>query len=220
MLPFPQDNNKRKFSCFVCAVQFNTYNEMKKHVVDVHEEGREYLVCPVKYCGAPVRDLRAHFKTRHPACKCPEDRQLRAIIMYDIRTPSKRKKIPNFENGFHVSTKDGKSKRYRSGYEREVYECLDKLGDVIRWEVEPFSVDYYLKGRKKKYFPDLLVEYNDGAIEIWEIKPATQKPLEQNQAKWTSCRHHCQLRGWSFQVVTEDDIMNLKKKSGYKGKEK
>jgi rubredoxin len=209
---FP-DNKERKYQCFVCGVVFNNYNEMKDHVIEVHEEGREYLVCPVKFCGAPVRDLRFHFRNKHPACKCPEDRQLRATIMYDIKGPNKRKKLPNFENGFHVSTKTGKKMHFRSGYERDVYECLDKLGDVLRYEVEPFSVPYFYKGKKKQYFPDLLVEFSSGAIEIWEIKPSNQTVLEQNKAKWEAAKYYCKLRGWVFEPITEQRISQLKKLS-------
>jgi len=38
-----------------------------------------------------------------------------------------------------------------------------------------------------------------------------------NQAKWASAKHYCLMRGWTFQVICEDDIANLKKKAGYTG---
>lgn len=213
MIEFP-NNNQRKFQCFICGIVYKTYDEMRKHVFEAHEEGREYLVCPVKYCGAPVRDLRQHFRSRHPACKCPENGQIRATVMYDVSTPNKRKKLPNFKEGFIVSDKNhGKKMHYRSGYEKEVYECLEKLQDVTKYDVEPFSVTYYFKGKKKQYFPDLLVEFNDGNVEIWEIKPSNQTVLEQNQAKWNAAKHYCQLRGWHFDVYTETRIEQLKKRS-------
>jgi len=213
---FPQDNNQRKFCCFVCAEIFNTYPEMRDHIIEGHEEGREYLVCPLKHCGCPVRDLRLHFRTKHPSVKCPQNGQLRATVMYDTKNPNKKRKLPNFKEGYIISEKNnGKQLHYRSGYELEVYESLEKIGDVLRYEVEPFSVEYFFRAKKKQYFPDLLVEYSDGAIEIWEIKPANQCKLMQNQSKWNAAKHHCQLRGWSFQVISEDDIMNLKKKAGY-----
>ena len=213
MLPFIANNNKRKFSCFVCGIIFDSPNEFKNHIISTHEEGRVYLICPNKSCGWPCRDLRFQFRNTHPSCKCPEDRQLRATVMYDLKTPGKKKKIPNFQNGFHISAKTGKKMHFRSGYEREVYECLDKLGEVLRYEVEPFSIPYFFKGKKKNYYPDLLVEFSSGAIEIWEIKPSNQTALEQNKAKWDAAKYYCQLRGWSFEPITEQRIGQLKKLS-------
>lgn len=213
-LPFAPNNNKRKYQCFVCGVVFETYDEMKKHVFEEHEEGREYLVCPVKHCGCPVRDMRFHFRTRHPSLKMPKTGQLRATVMYDVRTPNKRKKLPTFKEGFLISEKNnGKQMHYRSGYEKDVYEALERIGDILKYDVEPFAIDYFFRGKKKQYFPDLIVEYGDGTVEVWEVKPSNQTVLAQNKAKWEAAKHYCAIRGWGFDVITEQRIQQLKKQA-------
>lgn len=208
---FP-DNKKRVWQCFVCGECQDNALAFKSHVIETHEEGREYLMCPVPLCGWPCRDLRAHFRKSHPSYKCPKDRQLRATIMYDVRSPSKRKRLPNFQSGFYVSAKNqGKQMHYRSSWEKQVYECLEQMGDVLRWAVEPFSIPYYYRGKQKQYYPDILVEFADGSKEIWEVKPANQFQLAQNKAKWAAAKHYCQLRGWNFEPITEQRIQQIKK---------
>ncbi len=92
-----------------------------------------------------------------------------------------------------------------------VYESLERLGDVLKYTVEPFGIEYYFRRKKKQYFPDLLVEFADGAVELWEIKPQKQTNIAQNKPKWESAKHHCLLRGWKFEVITEQRIEQLKK---------
>jgi hypothetical protein len=218
-MKFP-DGNKRLYQCFVCGEVFKSYPEMSNHVIENHEEGREYIICPVKHCANPVRDMRFHFKTKHPALKCPQNCQLRAIVMYDIQG-SKRKKLPNFKEGFIISEKNnGKKMHYRSGWEEAVYNCLEKLGDVLSYEVEPFPIPYYHRGKSHRYFPDLRVHYANGAVEVWEIKPRVQKVLPQNSAKFKAATHFCQTRGWTFEIITENEIASLKKKAGYEEKKR
>ena len=55
---------KRKWQCFVCGKQYKNFETYKEHIIDKHEEGREFIICPT--CGAPVRDIRAHFRAKHP----------------------------------------------------------------------------------------------------------------------------------------------------------
>lgn len=205
---FP-DNNKRQYCCFVCAKLFKEHKEFQEHVIKEHEEGREYLVCPVPYCKCVVRDLRLHYKNKHKCYPLPTC-QLRATVFYDNKTPGKRKKVPNFKEGFHESKKCGKKMHYRSNYELEVYQCLEQMGNVLKYDVEPFSIPYCFRGKNKRYFPDLIVEFCDGTACVWEIKPKNQKGMEQNQAKWAAAKYFCELRGWNFEVLTEEDINRLK----------
>lgn len=210
MLPFP-DNNQKLFCCFVCARIFKQYKEMQDHIIESHEQGREYLICPVKHCGAAVRDLRFHFRNKHKSCKCPENIQLRATVLYDIKIPGKRRKLPNFKEGYIISAKNnGKKMHYRSSWEEQVYESLEKMGDVIAYDVEPFSIPYYFKGKRHRYFPDLKVTYTNGIVEIWEIKPQTQITNERNQAKFKSAEYFCHQRGWKLEIITEQRIQKLK----------
>ncbi len=214
-LPFG-NSGKRKFQCFVCGLQFPTYDDFKEHVLEDHEEGREYLTCPK--CQSPVRDLRTHFKVKHPKFSVPKDRQLRATVWYDFssRRGQKKTKKPSFKEGYLVSTKNnGDVMHYRSGYELEVYECLEQLNEVCGYEVEPkdCQVPWYDTDKHKwrKYWPDIRVTFIDGSKELWEVKPANQTDQKVNREKWDACNEMCLRKGYTFKVKTEKGIQELRR---------
>jgi hypothetical protein len=211
-LPFPKENDKPKYQCFVCGVMFEEFDKFKNHIIEEHEEGRDYVKCPLERCGAPVRDVRLHFKVKHPHEQMPKKGQMKAMIWRDFSLKGKgRTKKPKFRQGWYESTKMKKRFYYRSGYEEQVFECLDMHKEVMAFEVEPFQIPYIFKGENHEYVPDILVTFFDGHREIWEIKPKTQTALEQNQAKWTAAAEACKIRGWRFVVQTEIGIRKLKK---------
>lgn len=211
-LPF-DDKPSRKFQCFVCAVQFTDFNEFVDHIKETHEEGREYVLCPLARCGCPVRDVRSHMRAKHQNEKIPQIGQMKAIIWKDISPTGKVKnKRPKFKEGYYESTKMGKTFKYRSGWESVVYECLDSWHQVIAYEAEPFKIPYIHEGKCHEYIPDIFVAFLDGTKAIWEIKPAAQTSLEKNQDKWFSAKRACEARGWDFAVITEQEIEKLKKK--------
>lgn len=212
-LPFDDPNKgKRQYQCFVCGIKFVKFEEFKSHILSSHDEGREFLVCPLPHCGAPVRDMKMHFKAKHSHSPLPK-MQMRAIIWKDINARGKVKtRKPKFREGWYESTKMQKRLHYRSGYEASVYECLDLLPEVVAFGEEPFKIPYIFKGEEHTYTPDLMVNFSDGRKEIWEIKPANQTSLSQNQAKWSAAQTMCKSRGWEFMVVTEQGIAKLKKK--------
>lgn len=216
-LPFPKNDNTRSYQCFVCGKSYKDFEEYKKHIIETHEEGREFVICPLARCGAPVRDLRMHFKAKHPTeTNIPKTGQMKAVIWKD-QSPKKgqdgklKQRKPKFREGYLVSTKNGgKEMHYRSGYECDVYECLEALPEVLSYDVEPFKVQYSFEGESHEYNPDLCVLFVDGHTEVWEIKPANQTHLPRNNAKWTACQQYCQQRGYTFMVLTEVGIGKLK----------
>ena len=198
----------RKYQCYVCGMLFEKAEEFKNHIIEKHEEGREYLVC--KHCGWTCRDLRAHYRTAHPKTKLPTG-QHRVTVMYDVSSAKKRRKIPNFQSGTYFSVKNNKELSYRSAWELEVYKCLESANHVLSYHVEPFAIPYTFKGKKHHYYPDILVKFLDGNTQLWEIKPSNQTLLEKNQAKWNSAKAYCMNRGWGFEVITETVISRMKK---------
>jgi hypothetical protein len=209
-LPFSSDDKKRKYTCFCCGVEFkfNEYSAYKEHIIDEHEEGREWIKCPIERCSAPVRDVRSHFKVCHPHEPIPANMQMKVMVWKDFGT-KKRKKL-KFEEGYLISTKNhGMPMHYRSSYERKIYECLEKLPRVVSYRVEPFYVPYFYGTKHRKYYPDIKVDFVDGAVEIWEVKPSKQTSSKQNRAKWEACVEYCNPRGWKFVVKTEKGIAQL-----------
>jgi hypothetical protein len=203
---------ERKYQCFCCGVMFDDHLLFKSHILDEHEEGRDYVICPLKRCGFPVRSLPLHYKIAHPTEDIRKVKgPLKAIIWKDFSAKGKgRTKKPSFRSGTYTSTKTGKDYHYRSGWEQKVYELLDQDSEVLGYEAEPFQIDYIYKGMVHKYSPDLFVAFVDGHKEVWEIKPERQTLLEQNQSKWYSAKEACKVRGWGWQVITEQGIEKLK----------
>jgi hypothetical protein len=211
-----QNDKTRQWQCFVCGQAYTTFESFKDHIIQNHEEGREFVVCPLARCGAPVRDLRAHFKAKHPTEKQPKAAQMRAIIWKDQSAKKDGKDLkvrkPRFRDGYLTSEKNGgKEMHYRSAFECEVYECLEAWDMVRAYDVEPFKVPYFFDGGTHEYNPDLSIQFTDGTIEVWEIKPAKQTALPRNDAKWNACNAYCKTRGWEFKVITEVGVGKLKK---------
>lgn len=207
------NSNQRKYVCFCCGVAFEDFVDYKNHIIENHEEGREYIVCPVPHCKAPVRDLRAHFTVIHKHLPIPKTGMLKAIVWKDFSPKNKKKtRKPKFREGYYQSSKMNKPIHYRSGYECTIYECLDADVDVTAYEAEPFEIPYIHKGKAHRYKPDIIVKFLDGHTEVWEVKPSSQTTLEKNQDKWYSASEACKTRGWEFKVITELGIDKLKMK--------
>jgi hypothetical protein len=207
------DKNARKFQCFVCGVNHDDIQKMKDHVIETHEEGREYILCPE--CKFPVRCLKTHFKVKHPARTMPKGVQTRVSIWRDFSSNGKKKKTTkkvSFRTGSFTSRKSGCDIPYRSGMECEFYELLESDHDVSAFFAEPFRVPYYYQNSWHDYIPDIRVNFVDGTTEIWEIKPANQTAYEQNRAKWGAMNDHALNHGWQFSVQTEVGLGKLKAK--------
>jgi len=211
-LPFNNNNNSRKYQCFCCGMEFEEYYEFKEHLLEEHEEGREYIVCPLEHCQAPVRDMKMHFKAKHPSFDFKKYKgQNRAIIWHDFKGKKKKTRKPKFKQGTYTSTKTGKAIKYRSGLEEKVYKILDQHDNVLSFYAEPFKVPYLHQGHAHDYIPDLFITFMDGHKELWEVKPSSQTTLEVNKNKWEAAKEACKVRGWKFEVYTEKRIEQLGK---------
>ena len=206
---------KRRWQCFVCGQNYDDYVTYKRHILESHEEGREFLKCPA--CEAPVRDMKSHYKSKHPSRMMPKGIQTRVAVWKDFkRTKKGEKKVttrkPTFHRGEFDSKKNGQLISYRSGLERDFYDLLEEDKDVTRFYGELYKVPYFWKGKWHDYIPDIRVDYVDGSTEIWEIKPANQTDYEQNRAKWAAADQWATNHGWGFVVHTEVGLGKLKTK--------
>jgi len=199
-----------KHTCFCCGVQFSDYEEFKSHILDSHEEGRDFVRCPLDHCGAPVRDAKLHMKVKHPRYDMRNFKgQVKALVWQDFSAKGKKTRKPRFKQGKYESTKTGRVLGYRSGLEERVYKILDQHEEVVSFYSEPFNINYIHKGQAHKYIPDLFVTFMDGHKEIWEVKPSNQTDLEVNKNKWRAAEDACKVRGWKFEVFTEQRIDRL-----------
>ena len=125
---------------------------------------------------------------------------------------------------------------YRSSWERRFMTFCDENDSVVEWASEEVVVPYVspVDGRRHRYFVDFWVRMRkpDGSIEecLIEVKPKRQTvrpdtPLTKkvskskiyeirnwmvNSAKWAAAKDYCEDRGWSFRLLTEEDIFGAK----------
>lgn len=119
---------------------------------------------------------------------------------------------------------------YRSSWEKQFMEYLDKSPKVIAWASEEIKIPYMspVDKRLHRYYPDFYVETknNKGEIEktLIEIKPLKQtappkKPklitesyIKQfstwkiNEAKWKAAEFFCKDRKWKWKILTEKEL--------------
>jgi hypothetical protein len=113
-LPFDNNTDKKtkEHQCFVCGVLFSDLKSYFSHIEDTHEEGRDYIKCPLNYCKACVRDIRLHFQRFHKSQPIPKKGQLKAMIWKDFSPKGKKKtRKPNFKDGWHESLKMNKDRK-------------------------------------------------------------------------------------------------------------
>jgi hypothetical protein len=127
---------------------------------------------------------------------------------------------------------------YRSLWERKFMVFCDTNESILSWGSEEVVVPYVSPkdNRVHRYFVDFIVEMvkTDGTKEISliEIKPKKQclEPKKKsrvtgryisevmtygvNQAKWKAASDFAENRGWTFRVMTEDDLFKKGKKNG------
>lgn len=123
------------------------------------------------------------------------------------------------------------SPRYRSGWELTFMMFCDNHDSVIYWASEALSIPYKnpFTGKATNYVPDFFVMYEDKfgrkKAEIVEIKPKKQSLIESrvasakdratvalNHAKWAAAMAYCKQQGYTFRVITEDDLFYKSKK--------
>ena len=114
---------------------------------------------------------------------------------------------------------------YRSSWEKRVMLWLDKHSQVISWSSEEIVVPYKspADGRFHRYFVDFYAQIRDrnGKLNSYllEIKPKKQSLIESrtasardravvalNHAKWQAANAYCKQQGYTFRVITEDDL--------------
>lgn len=120
----------------------------------------------------------------------------------------------------------GKHKpKYRSGWELTFMTFCDSNKNVLYWASEAIKVPYRnpITGKIANYIPDFFVvyqnKYGQQIAEVVEIKPKKQSLIESkvastkdravvavNHAKWQSAMAYCKAQGYTFRVITEDDL--------------
>ncbi|GMX66746.1 hypothetical protein Elgi_60180 [Paenibacillus elgii] len=94
---------------------------------------------------------------------------------------------------------------------------------------QPKCIRYFYKGKVRKYYPDFKLITKNKQIFLVEVKPKSKIHKEENQVKFQVGREYCVQMGWTYIVVTEDEIrpgyfqrnlMNLRRYATYSYDEK
>jgi len=203
-------NTGRNYCCFICEQSYDQLDVFRSHIVTEHKEGDDYVICPS--CGIPTRDLIAHYRSKHIGEVIPPGTQTRALIIRDVKKKVKKigKKVTKFKQGNFYSEKNHCNIFFRSGLELKFIKHLEKNPKVRKYKAESLQIEYSFNGGTHNYIPDILVEYTDGKIELWEIKPKSQTKWDKNIAKWKAANVYCKKRNWEFIVMTENALKTLK----------
>ena len=121
---------------------------------------------------------------------------------------------------------------YRSLMERRFMEWCDSNDKCHKWSSEEVVIPYIspIDNKQHRYFPDFLIQTPKGWFLI-EVKPLTQsRPPKKlvvenlelkkkrryiksvqtwlvNEAKWKAATKVCEKKGWSFQILTEKQLV-------------
>lgn len=120
----------------------------------------------------------------------------------------------------------GKHKpKYRSGWELTFMNFCDGNDSILYWASEALAIPYRnpFTGKPSQYIPDFFVvyqnKYGKQIAEVVEIKPKKQSIIESkvasmkdkmvvalNHAKWQAAMAYCKQQGYTFRVITENDL--------------
>lgn len=108
--------------------------------------------------------------------------------------------------GKHRSVKMFSMIPWESTLERDFIKLLDFDQTVTYFEFQPKRIDFTYQGKKRKYYPDFLVQKNDSKKYIYEVKAFEKIEDEHNKIKFQVGRKYCQENNMTYVVVSEKDI--------------
>ena len=110
----------------------------------------------------------------------------------------------------------------RSRFELAYMQALDSSNVVAKWISEPktLNITYVspIDRKTHEYWPDFMVQYLDGSVELIEFKPLKEALAEnahtnydkimvlKNAAKWAAADHFARSIGARFKVITEKNF--------------
>ena len=111
---------------------------------------------------------------------------------------SKKGKLTNLKKSPH-----GREK-YDSALEREYMVELERDPAVKTWTKEHgIKIPYILLGFTRHYYPDFLVEYQNGQKEVHETKGLPLLLWLSTKIKRQSAEEYCRQQGWKYKLITK-----------------
>ena len=125
--------------------------------------------------------------------------------------PKKRRKISHLTsksiNVFNGPKSLDKITYTESPLEADFCYHLEFDDNVIKYQAQPLSIDYFFEGAPHSYTPDFEVFYNDGSICYFEVKYIADIGRIDNFQQWEQAiRKASEKLGKGFIVIKEDFI--------------
>lgn len=114
-----------------------------------------------------------------------------------------------------ISIRDGASRAFESGLEKDYLTLIDMDIFVARYQEQPVTIDYRsASGRKLTYTPDVLVVHRTdisvGPQETWLVEVKWREDIFKDwkklKPKFKAARLFALKRGWRFKIITEKEI--------------
>jgi hypothetical protein len=128
------------------------------------------------------------------------------------KAPRKKKRKGRYHRGIYISKKTGQECKFRSGWEEKYMVFLDSSPDVLTWSYESLSIDYVSNkktGKLRRYIPDFQVTYQDGRLEVIEIKPQRRLTKLAVRKKLDAAQIWCSNNSIELKIITEIELKNL-----------
>jgi hypothetical protein len=114
-----------------------------------------------------------------------------------------------------IALGNSQSAEFESSLERDWLEQLDFLPDVSALQVQPFTLEYAVDGRVRRYTPDIAAVWGHDAqatTVVYEVKPAAdlRADWERLRPRFVAATRYCRARGWRFKIVNERHIRTPK----------
>ncbi|MGE4419816.1 MAG: TnsA endonuclease N-terminal domain-containing protein [Sulfurimonas sp.] len=111
--------------------------------------------------------------------------------------------------GYFASYKNKTQVAFESTLERDFYMFLEFEKSVLKYEEQPMQINYeYSDKKKRRYTPDTLVTYIDGAQKLFEVKYANE--IFNNpelQEKITILKEHIKEKhDLDFEIFTDEMV--------------
>lgn len=93
---------------------------------------------------------------------------------------------------------------YDSALEREYMVELERDAAVKQWtKRHGIKIPYSFLGFPRRYYPDFLVEYQDGHKELHETKGLPLLLWLSTQMKRETAEEVCRKQGWRYKIITK-----------------
>jgi hypothetical protein len=108
--------------------------------------------------------------------------------------------------GKFVSFKNGRTIHWESQLERDAVYLFEYSPGVVRYREQPFTCWYVHGDKTRRYTVDFEVEFSDGTIVYFEIKPAEKLLKPDYQEKFKAIQQHFNNNGLVFRILTDKEI--------------